>query len=170
MTTLIAAFALTFVVLIGLTLLLPRRRTVSRERFVPASAETIFELVASNRGYQAFNPYKDKDPELKIEMFGPESGVGSGFSFHGKDGKGTQTVASVVENESVTLQLDLGPMGRPVTTFTFEPKSGGTQVRWATTAQFGLNPLARVFGLFLDRFLGPDYDRGLQLLAAATTR
>lgn len=170
MTLIITTIALTLAAFIIATLaLLPRRRTVSRELLVPTSAPALFELIASNRGYQSFNPYKTKDPDLDIQMYGPDRGVGSGFSFNGKDGKGTQTVASLIEDESVTLQLDLGPMGRPVTTFTLEPRAEGTQVRWSTTADFGWNPVARVFGLFLDRLLGPDYERGLQLLAGTAS-
>lgn len=167
----IALAAFIPIALVALILiLLPDRKTISRERLVPAPAAPILDLVASNEGYQSFNPFKDKDPNLKLEMFGPDHGVGSGFTFSGKDGKGSQTVAAVVPNESVTLQLDLGPLGRPVTTFMFEPEDSGTRVRWTTTAQFGLNPIARVFGLFLERILGPEYEHGLDLLANHFTR
>ena len=108
-------------------------------------------------------------------MHGPSSGIGSGFSFDGKDGKGTQTIVAMEENRSVTMQIDLGAMGRPVTTFLLEPSSGllepspgATIVTWSTKSDFGMNPIGRVFGLFLDGMLGPDYETGLRKLAQAS--
>ena len=94
------------------TLLLPRTVHVERQAKVAASPETILELAASNRGFQTFNPYLTSDPGLKIKPFGPDAGVGSGFHFDGKEGKGTQTVAQVTAN-SVRYDIDLGAMGKP---------------------------------------------------------
>ena len=42
--------------------------------------------------------------------FGPAEGIGSGFRFDGKEGKGTQTVTEVTATR-VTHLIDLGAMG-----------------------------------------------------------
>lgn len=160
---------------------LPSSKTVERVATIKAPVDKVFSLIASREGYQRFNPYKVKDPDLKITMHGPSSGIGSGFAFDGKDGKGTQTIVALEENRSVTMQIDLGAMGRPVTTFLLEPSSGlhepssgllepssgTTIVTWSTKSDFGMNPIGRVFGLFLDGMLGPDYETGLRKLAQA---
>ncbi len=147
--------------------LLPASTIVKRSAVVDAPAERIFPMIASNSGYQRFNPWKARDPKLKITMLGPDSGVGSGFAFDGQGGKGTQTITALEENASVTMQLDLGPMGRPVTTFRLEPAGERTKVTWSTRAEFGMNPIGRVLGLFLDGMLGSDYELGLKLLGDA---
>jgi hypothetical protein len=72
------------------TLLLPRHVRVQRSAHVPASADAVLALASSNQGYQRFNPYRNSDPKLQIETFGPAQGVGSGFRFSSKDGKGSQ--------------------------------------------------------------------------------
>jgi hypothetical protein len=142
--------------------LLPSSKTVQRSGFVKAAPEAVFAAVSSTAGYQLFNPYKDLDPNLKVTPFGPEAGVGAGFAFESKDGKGTSTVSAVEANKSVTFQIDLGFMGKPVQTITMTPENGGTRVNWSVTSTFGMNPMGRVFGLFMDRMLGPHYELGLK--------
>ena len=78
-----------------LTLLLPRNVVVTRTAEVAMPPEDVIARVASTEGFQTFNPYRTTDPALNIEPFGPASGVGSGFRFEGKEGKGTQTVTAV---------------------------------------------------------------------------
>ncbi|MEN0087681.1 MAG: SRPBCC family protein [Pseudomonadota bacterium] len=154
--------------LIAAPYVLPSSKTVERTATIDAPADQIFPLLASSRGFQSFNPYKAKDPNLNIAFSGPEQGVGASFAFDGKDGKGTQTITAMQENRSVTMEIDLGPMGKPTTTFTLAPEGDATKVTWSTKSDFGMNPIGRVFGLFLDGMLGPDYEQGLDLLNQAT--
>ncbi|MEM9573653.1 MAG: SRPBCC family protein [Pseudomonadota bacterium] len=148
---------------------LPSSKTVERTATINADQETLYAMIASPRGYQKFNPYHDTDPDLKIEFLDIEQGIGAGFSFKGKEGKGTQTVTALEENKKVTMLIDLGSMGKPVQTFTLSPVENGTQVVWSTKSEFGMNPIGRVFGLFLDSMLGETYERGLRNLEKAAT-
>lgn len=148
---------------------LPKTVQVERAALIKASPADIYKLIASNTGFQTFNPYKDTDPDLEITLAGPESGIGSGFAFKGKEGEGTQFITAAIQNRSVTMQIDLGSMGRPVQTFDLQPLDGGTQVTWGMEADLGFNPVARVFGLFMEGMMGPVYERGLNNLSKATT-
>lgn len=147
---------------------LPRQVTVTRSATVDAAPGEVFALIASNAGYQRFNPYKSTDPDLKIDLFGPDQGVGSGFRFDGREGKGSQTVTAVVPDRSVTMQIDLGAMGKPTQQFDLAPAGSGTRVTWSMQADMGANPVARVFGLFMDRMMGKTFETGLTNLDAAT--
>lgn len=149
---------------------LPSAVTVEREAVLAADSAAIYDLLASNEGFQAFNPYSDDDPNLAITLSGPDSGVGSSFAFKGEGGEGTQTITALDPGRTVTMQIDLGAMGQPVQTFTLTPMSDGTKVNWSTEAAFGMNPIGRVFGLFLDGQLGPVYERGLKNLEKAAQR
>jgi Polyketide cyclase / dehydrase and lipid transport len=153
-------------VLTASTLLLPRKIKVERSATLPAKAADVIALAASNKGYQTFNPYLNTDANLKIDLFGPASGVGSGFRFKGKDGKGSQTVRAVADNQ-VDYEIDLGPMGKPSQCLRALPVKEGTHVVWTMEADLGMNPIARVFGLFMDRMVGKTFDTGLRNLAAA---
>lgn len=150
--------------------LLPSEKTVERSAVIDAPASDLYALIASNEGFQRFNPYKDTDPDLAITMHGPSSGIGSGFAFKGKEGTGTQTIVATEENATVTMQIDLGAMGKPVTTFSLEPSGDATKVTWSTRSEFGMNPIGRVVGLFLDGMLGDVYERGLANLDRVATQ
>ncbi len=157
-TTIIAAIAL-------IALLLPRKVIVTRHADVAMRPVDVIARVASTDGFQTFNPYCTTDPELKITPFGPTEGVGSGFRFEGKEGKGTQTVTKVTAN-SVTHLIDLGAMGKPVQTIEAKATDNGTRVTWTVTSDMGFNPVFRIFGLFMDRMLGKTYELGLKNIAA----
>jgi hypothetical protein len=150
--------------LLLIALLLPRKVVVSRSADVAMSPEEVIAQVASTEGFQSVNPYCTTDPELKITPFGPAAGVGSGFRFEGKEGKGTQTVTAVTAT-SVTHLIDLGAMGKPVQTIAAEATDTGPRVTWTVTSDMGFNPVFRIFGLFMDRMLGKTYELGLKNMA-----
>jgi hypothetical protein len=146
---------------IALSFVLPSAVQFERTRTVAASPSSILALLDGGAGFQQINPYKDADPKLQITQFGPERGVGSGFAFKGKDGKGTQTIIAMEPGRSVTMLIDMGAMGKSTHTWLLAPAAGGTSVTWRLDAGFGMNPIGRVFGLFLERMLGPTMERGL---------
>ena len=145
------------------TLVLPRHVTVERSTTIHAKPQSILALAASNEGYQTFNPYLTQDPDLRIDRFGPHAGVGSGFRFDGKDGKGSQTVAKVTDN-AVVYAIDLGALGQPTQSIRATATDGGTHVIWQMQNDLGFNPVFRVFGLFADAMIGPTFEQGLENL------
>ena len=149
------------------TFALPRHVSVERSAMIGAAPNAVIELAASNSGYQTFNPYKDLDPNLQVAMFGPASGVGSGFSFESKDGAGQQTVAAV-SSDKVTFNLDLGPLGHPTQAISAVSKDGETEVTWTMNMDLGNNPVFRIMGLFMDGMIGPNFELGLANIADVT--
>lgn len=143
---------------------LPRHVSIERSALIDAAPAVVIELAASNTGYQTFNPYRDLDPNLQVEMFGPAAGVGSGFSFESKDGAGQQTVVAV-SSDTVTFALDLGPLGQPMQAISAVPVDGATEVTWTMDMDLGVNPIFRVMGLFMDDMIGPNFELGLANIA-----
>lgn len=166
LTTILASSAGVLAIAAAGALMLPRQVRVERSAVIDAAPKDILELAASNAGYQRFNPYKTTDANLKITLFGPADGVGSGFAFDGKDGTGTQTVAEVTPDH-VRYAIDLGRLGQPAQTIAAFPEADGTRVTWVMEADLGLNPVARIFGLFMDGMIGKTFDQGLTNLNAA---
>ncbi len=145
---------------------LPRHVSVERSAVIDAEADAIIALAASNEGFQTFNPYKSMDPELRIELFGPQAGVGSGFHFDGTDGTGSQTVSAVSEDQ-VVYAIDLGALGQPVQSIKAVPVADGAEVTWRVDSDLGFNPIFRVFGLFMEDMMGPTFELGLENLSRA---
>ena len=146
---------------------LPRHVSVERSAVVAAKPEAVLELASSNSGFQVFNLYKTLDPNLKIDLYGPEAGIGAAFRFEGKGGKGTQTVAEV-SADTITYAIDMGAMGQPKQFIRAVPTTNGTDVTWRVESDLGFNPIFRVFGLFMDGMMGPTFEIGLENIAAAT--
>ena len=164
MTTLYTIVAIIAAIVL-IALLLPRKVVVTRHADVAMRPEDIIARVVNTEGFQTFNPYCTTDPDLKITPFGPAEGVGSGFRFEGKEGKGTQTVTAVTAT-SVTHLIDLGAMGKPVQTIKAEATDTGARVTWSVASDMGFNPVFRIFGLFMDRMLGKTYELGLKNIAS----
>jgi hypothetical protein len=154
---------------IAATFALPSAVQFERSRTIASTPAALQAVLESGAGYQKMNPYKDADPKLNITLQGPERGIGSGFAFKGKDGTGTQTIVAMEEGRSVTMLIDMGAMGKSTHTYLFKPANGGTTVTWRMDAGFGMNPIGRVFGLFLERMLGPTMERGLANLDRVVT-
>lgn len=144
--------------------------TISRHGHVDATPGQILSLVGNTEGFTSINPHKTADPKLQIIPVGPTTGVGSGFSFRGKGGKGTQTVASVADT-FVDYAIDMGTMGRSTQRITALPvPDGGCDVEWTMTLHAGRNPMLRIFGLMAGRILGPTLETGIRNLADRTWR
>jgi hypothetical protein len=148
------------------TFLLPDTVQLERSAIVEAAPQAVLGLAASNEGYQRFNPYKNTDPSLQITHFGPQSGVGSGFEFVGKEGQGKQTVISQTYTR-VGYEIDMGSMGKPTQSITARAHPKGSEVVWTMEMELGANPVMRVFGLAMDGMIGPTLETGLSNLNQA---
>jgi Polyketide cyclase / dehydrase and lipid transport len=145
------------------TMLLPRNVRVERVATIAAAPADIIAIASSAESYQTFNPYKKMDPAFKYQAFGPASGVGSGWTFESKDGKGKAVVTKVAADR-VEYALDLGQMGKPNQIISVTPDGSGSKVTWTLDADMGNNPIGRVMGLFLDGMIGKNHESGIQLL------
>lgn len=147
-----------------------RFTTITREGTVRGNPDDIVALLASTTGYTEINPYRTSDPALSIEPFGPASGVGAGFAFRGKDGKGTQTVAAV-RPDGIDFDIDMGAMGKSRQSIDVaQAREGLTRVTWSAKLDAGHNPVLRVFGPVAHKILGPSLETGISNLAGRTWR
>ncbi len=142
-----------------------RYTTIARSGRVPASPAQIIGLVSTTAGFTAINPHLTQDPKLEITPVGPASGVGSGFGFRGKNGKGVQTV-NTVTHSAVDFDIDMGRMGRSIQQIHVTPADGESIVEWSMTLDAGANPLLRLFGLLAGKIVGPAIETGISNLNA----
>ena len=71
-------------------------------------------------------------------------------------------IVKSVENRSIRTALDFAEQGQAMAEWTFEPVSeSSVKVTWAFSGDSGWNLMGRYFGLFMDSFIGPDFERGL---------
>lgn len=141
---------------------------VERSVVMQAPPEKIFPLINNLEATLAWSPWKEMDPEMKVTFEGPESGVGAISRWESEtQGTGSQTITASVPNESLVTALDFGPMGKATSDWTLKPaEDGGTEVVWGMVSHNGYHPGFRLFGLFMDGLLGPQFEKGLANLKA----
>ncbi|MEJ1929265.1 SRPBCC family protein [Nostoc sp. NIES-2111] len=158
---------LVLVAILGLGgFLLPRHYHVERSRTIAASTEAIQAQITDLQKWQAWNPWADYDPAMKVIYGTPSAGLGANMRWESSEmGNGSITITHITA-DSIREALDFGPdIVPPVTTFYFKPEGAGTNVRWAMSGDLGGNPFIRWYCLVMDRFIGRDYDKGLEKLA-----
>jgi uncharacterized protein YndB with AHSA1/START domain len=164
---LVAAVVLMAIVLAGGMVLSPRF-TVVRTVVIDAPAERIYPLVADPRSWQQWSAWHQRDPAMTVEYSGPTSGTGAVWSWQSKsEGDGRMTFTTAEPAKRLGYELFFPDFGTTSTgQFRFEPNGASTQVTWTMDGDMGNNPLHRWMGLFMNQFVGPDFDTGLANLKA----
>ena len=85
----------------------------------------------------------------------------------GAIGRGTQTACGITA-DSVTCRTDLGAFGPPVHTVRVVSLDGGTEIMRHIDSDTGFNPMLRAVRPFLDRMMGPAFNRALENPAEAS--
>lgn len=155
------------IVMIGF--IMPREARMKREIIIKADKKTVFDYANSLKKFvDHWSPWTDKDPEMETTYEGPAEGVGAIYNWKGhpkKVGYGTMKIIAVEEPEKVVSFLSFGGRGDAEVSVIIEDLSADeVKVTWAFSADNGYNPLSRIFGGMMDKFLGPDFEKGLQRL------
>ncbi|HEY6632620.1 MAG TPA: SRPBCC family protein, partial [Rhizobiaceae bacterium] len=160
---LIAAIAL---IIVGGSFLLPAQAVVTRSTEIAAPPDKVFAIVGDLRRFNDFSPWADLDPNIKYTFEGPESGIGQQMNWVSENedvGSGSQRITRYEPPIFVETQLDFGMRGKPISSFDLVPSTTGTDVTWTFKADLNGIP-AKWFGLFFDRWVGADYEKGLSKL------
>jgi len=147
--------------------LTPRHQHVERDIIINASAEEIFPYLNSYQEFNRWSPWAELDPDAEYAFEGPAEGVGARFTWSGNNqvGTGAQEITiSEFPNRLETL-LDFEEEGVATAYFDLVPADGGgTHVTWGFDTDMGMNPIYRYIGLGMDKWVGADYQRGLENL------
>lgn len=150
-------------------LFLPTSAHVERSIATKASAETVYGIVSGFGRFNEWSPWFDLDPQARYVYTGPDSGVGARMEWTSDKpdvGAGSQQIVAVEPGRSVTTQLDFGPQGQAMAKLDITPEADGSRITWLFDTSFEGNYLGRYFGLFFDRWIGADYEKGLASLKA----
>ncbi|MFY0652182.1 MAG: SRPBCC family protein [Cyclobacteriaceae bacterium] len=155
------------VLLVGL--LAPREVQMERSITINASAESIFEEVEGMKSFNAWSPWQKIDPEGTVYQYeGPETGKGSKMSWeseHPDVGSGNQEIVEITENSKVRTKLYFSGFDEPsYANIDIKPNGESSEVTWTFEGDMGSNPIGKIFGLFMDSMLGPQYEDGLKNL------
>jgi effector-binding domain-containing protein len=166
-----AALVVLFALFISVGLMLPEQYRVERSVAVARPAATVFALLDGFQHFDQWSPWLERDPDAAYRLSGPATGPGARVSWEGdprRVGTGWQQVTATIPGERVDLHLELEPAGSAQAYFAIDQLNPGTVVlSWGITtdmtAGHGLwgSLRGRYLGLFLERWLAPHMERGL---------
>ena len=143
----------------------PRHYRVERSLVMNAKPETVLAQVADLSAWKNWGAWQERDPQMKLSHSIPATGVGAWSAWESKsEGNGKMTITEQTPSK-VTYHLEFPDMGTQSTgSIELRPQTGGIQVVWVDAGDLGMNPLNRWFGLFIEKLIGPDFERGLSNL------
>lgn len=161
-------------VLLGILLLvvlisffLPSQVHVERTGLVKNSPHVTYKLINSLPEWEKWSPWHQIDPNMKIEYGTPREGKGGWYSWkseHSNVGNGKLTITDARPVEYIKTEMDFMENGKGSAEFFLRPVEGGTEVKWTMDSDMGWNPIGKIMGLFMDKLIGPDYEKGLKQL------
>lgn len=170
MKNLLIILVLLFVAFVSVGLFLPAEVHVERSVAINRPPATVFTLLNSYRHFNEWSPWADLDPDAEFMHSGPESGPGARLSWRGDPaliGTGWQEITMSRPNERVEIDLDFGSQGVARAWFDIRGDQLGSLVTWSFDTDltegvgFWGGLAGRYFGLFFDRWIGQDYEKGL---------
>lgn len=168
----ITVLSIMVVVLISVAVMSPRAH-LERSIVIKAQPAAVYEELITFKNINTWSPWSKLDPNMKTSYEGAESGIGSKMSWVSEDpnvGSGSQWIMEAEENKRVKSGLSFGDMeGRFNAEFILEPTTEGTKVTWTYDGDVSNTPamnaaMGKVFNLFTDSMLGPQYEKGLESL------
>jgi hypothetical protein len=144
--------------------------TVERDITIAAPSHLVQGLVRDFHQWPLWSPWEDLDPDLQRTYTGPDTGVGSRYSWTGnrKAGAGSMEMTRVTpEQVDITVEFQKPIKATNSTTFVFEsPTESETRVLWRMSGEHrGLMGLMGRL-MSMDRMIGPDFEKGLARLKA----
>lgn len=155
--------------LLGIGFFLPGSTHVERSIDINTSANKVYDQVNELKNWNNWSPWSKLDPNTAWTYSEPSSaGVGAHYSWKSdKIGNGKMTILDTKPNESVKYKLEFEGMGESGVSFLLTAKdSTQTKAVWTMDTDNGMNPINRWMGLFTEKMLGPDYEKGLANLKA----
>lgn len=158
----LAAILLGFIV-IGF--LLPSGWEVERSAQIDAPPEEIFPYLERAEAWALWTP----SPETGVELFGPDSGEGSGRRWDDDFyGEGEFVITGVIPDQEVRYEVIVEGGAIQIAgqmTVSAEPE-GGSRVRWIESGDFGWNPLLGYVAGRMDELQGEQLEQSLRALRA----
>lgn len=146
---------------------LPSIVKVNRSIEIKASQELVFSQFNVLKEFRQWSPWDKIDPNMTVEYSGPESGKGCSYTWkseHENVGNGIMTIRESYPSDSIFTEMDFMENGKASSKTTFVMKGDLISVTWGFETDMGFNPFGRIFGLFMDKMIGADFEQGLKNL------
>lgn len=162
------ALGIVAVLALVIGLVLPSHRHVSESVETNRKMTIVYDTVNNLRRFKDWNPLLLRDPQIQLNVTGPEAGVGARLDYvsnEGRIGKGSWEIVDSVPNEKVVIKVEDPARGDDKTVqFLLEPtgkNNRNVKITQTYDVDYGWNLLGRYAGLYVSRHVGDDIKLGL---------
>lgn len=160
-------------VLIALVLIVASTKpnTVHYERsmVINASPERILPHITDFRNWKPWSPWEKKDPGMKRDYTGANSGVGAKYHWTGNNKVGEGSM-EILDTDATGVKIDMRFIkpwkAECSAVFHFTPVANGTNVRWTMDGPNLFMGKVMSFFMNMDKMIGKDFETGLAGLKA----
>jgi carbon monoxide dehydrogenase subunit G len=145
---------------------LPNSIAVERKATIAAPVEAVHALLNDMKTYDKWMTWNQMDPGMK-KVYGPQStGLGAWYSWDSNNsnvGKGKMTISESMPFKIVT-KMEFQGMGDDdpaLGIWELTPNGNNTDLKWQMKSKMSGNPLHRWMGLFMDKMVGNEFEKGL---------
>ncbi len=165
------ALLVLIVLIFAVSAFLPSKVKVERQISIKADRMLVYDQVNILKNWGNWSPWHRIDSAIVLTFSGPESGKGAAFAWsskHKQVGNGKLTTLSTTPSDTIKMEVDFGENGKMEADFIFVQSADSVIVTWEMDMDLGWNPIAKFFGLAMDKIIGPDFERGLRDLKTLT--
>jgi len=167
------SMAIVAVLFVLVALFLPSSRTITERIETNRRQAIVYDTLNSFRRFDDWNPLALRDPKLKLQLSGPDAGVGARVDYESAEkslGKGSWEIVESDADDRVLVALDNSDRGSDKRMeFTLKPTGRGgrnIEITQKYSVDYGWNLLGRYAGLYVRGHVGEDMKLGLAKLAA----
>lgn len=167
------SMAIVAVLFVLVALFLPSSRTITERIETNRRQAIVYDTLNSFRRFDDWNPLALRDPKLKLQLSGPDAGVGARVDYESAEkslGKGSWEIVESDADDRVLVALDNNDRGSDKRMeFTLKPTGRGgrnIEITQKYSVDYGWNLLGRYAGLYVRGHVGEDMKLGLAKLAA----
>ncbi len=149
-------------------LALPSERHLSEKIETNRKMTIVFDSLNSMRRFKAWNPLMLRDPAIKLNISGPESGVGARLDYvstNERIGDGSWQITESVPRQKISYKIDNVERGsNKRTSFNFKPtglNNRNVEITQTFDIDYGWDLIGRYAGLYVARHVGDDMKLGL---------
>lgn len=149
------------VLLLVVGMVLPNEYEVTRSTNIEAPPVIVYGQVNDLTKWEAWSPWKERDPGMKITYGDKSIGEGASYSWTGDvSGSGTLTIIGAEMGSRIDTRVEFDGQGEGNGFWTFEPDGNGTKATWGMKGTMP-KPMGGFMVGMMDGWLGPDFEQGL---------
>lgn len=145
---------------------MPQQYTVERSIIIDAETSDVYPYVVNLKQWEKWGVWFKRDPNMELSYAGPDRAIGMRLEWKSDtEGDGEMEIVQLEHNSKVgyTLyfpEMDMGSSG----VVEIEATDNGSRVTWRDEGTVDNNPINKLFVLFIDDMIGPDFATGLENL------